>query len=117
MQVTIKDLHIDNSGDPDDDYDGGASFTTTGDGDVVIELDGDSTLTAGEEHAGLQKENGGTLTIQDANNNGSLTATGGLGGAGIRSGRQTSEIQTTDAIWDAVLCSKKKKHPTRTSNT
>lgn len=53
VEVTIQDLHIDNSGDPNNEYDGGASFTTTGDGDVVIELDGDNTLTAGNSHAGL----------------------------------------------------------------
>ena len=85
VEVTIQDLHIDNSGDPDYEYDGGASFTTTG--DVVIELDGDNTLTAGLHHAGLQKENGGTLTIQDENETaGSLTANGGEEGAGIGGG-------------------------------
>ena len=88
VEVTIQDLHIDNSGDPNDEYDGGASFTTTGDGDVVIELDGENTLTAGCAHAGLQKENGGTLTIQNENEtDGSLTATGGKYAAGIGGGR------------------------------
>ena len=77
VQVTVKDLHIDAI------Y---AAVTATGGGDIVIELDGDSTLTAGYKHAGLQKENGGTLTIQDANNDGSLTANGGRKGAGIGGG-------------------------------
>ncbi len=98
VEVTIQDLHIDNSGDPNNEYDGGASFTTTGDGDVVIELDGENTLTAGYEHAGLQKENGGTLTIQDENETaGSLTANGGPEGAGIGGGilQGASDITVT----------------------
>ncbi len=37
VEVTIQDLHINVSN---------AAVTTTGDGDVVIELDGNSTLTA-----------------------------------------------------------------------
>ena len=77
VQVTVKDLHIDAI------Y---VAVTATGGGDVVIELDGENTLTAGYKHAGLQKENGGTLTIQDANNDGSLTANGGRKGAGIGGG-------------------------------
>ena len=36
---------------------------TEGDGNVAIELDGDNSLTSDEDYAGLQKSNGGTLTI------------------------------------------------------
>ena len=79
VQVTVKDLHI-----QIDENDRRAAVTTTGEGSVVIELDGENTLTAGYEHAGLQKENGGTLTIQDESGTaGTLTATGGESGAGI----------------------------------
>ena len=66
-------------------------------GKVTLELDGNNTLTGGEGHAALEKYSsdigGGisnsnyTLTLQDKNTadgkTGSLTATGGAGGAGI----------------------------------
>ena len=81
MQVTVKDLHI-----QIDKYDRRAAVTTTGEGSVVIELDGSNDLIAGADYAGLQKENGGTLTIQDADNDGSLIAKGGDRGAGIGGG-------------------------------
>ena len=65
---------------------GKAAVTTTGQGNVSIELDGDSTLKSGEEHAGLEKNNGGSLTIGDENKDGKLTAEGGKYGAGIGGG-------------------------------
>ena len=65
-------------------------------GNVTLELDGDNTLTGGEGRAALEKYSnarGGiidknyTLTLQDETTGdgktGSLTATGGAGGAGI----------------------------------
>ena len=63
-----------------------AAVTTTGEGNVSIELDGDNTLKGGYKHAGLEKNNGGSLTIADENKNGKLTAEGGYGGAGIGGG-------------------------------
>ena len=78
--VTLSDVNIDVSGKSE------AAVTTTGDGNVSIELDGDSTLKSGEEHAGLEKNNGGSLTIGDENKDGKLTAEGGKYGAGIGGG-------------------------------
>ncbi len=63
-----------------------AAVYTDGAGDVVIELDGVNTLRSGESRAGLEKDNDGTLTINDADNDGVLNATGGLFGAGIGGG-------------------------------
>lgn len=65
---------------------GKAAVSTIGEGNVSIELDGDSTLKSGYRHAGLEKNNGGSLTITDEDKNGKLTATGGSDGAGIGGG-------------------------------
>ena len=64
------------------------AFRTEGEGDVNIELDGSNTLWSGysSNAAGLNKGNSGTLTINDEDNNGTLEATGGYGGAGIGGG-------------------------------
>ena len=62
---------------------GKAAVSTTGEGNVSIELNGGSTLRSGYEHAGLEKNNGGSLTIADEDKNGKLTAWGGQQGAGI----------------------------------
>ena len=53
---------------------GKAAVSTTGEGNVSIELNGESTLRSGYEHAGLEKNNGGSLTIADEDKNGKLTA-------------------------------------------
>ena len=65
---------------------GKAAVSTTGEGNVSIELNGESTLRSGYEHAGLEKNNGGSLTIADEDKNGKLTAEGGKYGAGIGGG-------------------------------
>ena len=65
-----------------------AAVSTTGEGNVSIELNGDSTLKSGKGHAGLEKKNGGKLTIADEDKNGKLTAEGGKYGAGIGGGDQ-----------------------------
>ena len=52
---------------------GKAAVSTTGEGNVSIELNGGSTLRSGYEHAGLEKNNGGSLTIGDENKDGKLT--------------------------------------------
>ena len=65
-----------------------AAVYMTGEGNVSIELDGDSTLKSGSAHAGLEKNNGGSLTITDEDKNGKLTAEGGEYGAGIGGGSQ-----------------------------
>ena len=80
--VTLSGVNIDVSGKDK------AAVSTTGEGNVSIELDGDSTLKSGEDHAGLEKNNGGSLTIADQDENGKLTAEGGKYGAGIGGGNQ-----------------------------
>ncbi len=78
--VTLSDVNIDVSSE------GKAAVTTTGEGNVSIELNGDNTLKSGYRHAGLEKNNGGGLIIADQDENGKLTATGGSDGAGIGGG-------------------------------
>ena len=84
--VTLDNVNIDTS------KTGGAAVSVTGKGDTNIELNGNNTLTSGSGHAGLEhnketnsegKETSGTLTITDNNNDGKLTANGGIDGAGI----------------------------------
>ena len=65
-----------------------AAVSTTGEGNVSIELNGDSTLKSGLNHAGLEKNNGGSLTIADEDKNGKLTSEGGKYGAGIGGGNK-----------------------------
>ena len=68
-----------------------AAVSVTGSGNTNIELNGNNTLTSGGWQAGLEhnkkdsngKETSGTLTITDTDKNGSLTANGSSGGAGI----------------------------------
>ena len=67
-----------------------AGIRTMGDGNVTIELDGNNSVNSAADAAGLQKENGGNLTIKDGNTPaGRLEATGGIGGAGIGLNRKT----------------------------
>lgn len=105
VDVTFDDLKIDVSGkaegdgsdkaegDGSDDSPvdaGKAAVTVQGDHDATIELDGDNKLKSGSGNAGLEKnkhESEGTLTIKDdKGKDGSLTAEGGEGGAGIGGG-------------------------------
>ena len=78
--VTLSGANIDVSGK------GKAAVSTTGEGNVSIELDGENTLKSATNHAGLEKNNGGSLTIADEDKNGKLTAEGGIYGAGIGGG-------------------------------
>ena len=78
--VTLSGVNIDGSNTVK------AAVSTTGEGNVSIELDGENTLKSGLNHAGLEKNNGGSLTIADQDENGKLTATGGSDGAGIGGG-------------------------------
>ena len=97
VDVTFDDLKIDVSGkkegDGNDDgpvRESNAAVTVQGSGDATIELDGDNKLKSGSNNAGLEKnkqESKGTLTIKDdKGKDGSLTAEGGDGGAGIGGG-------------------------------
>ena len=101
VDVTFDDLKIDVSGKKEGDgsgdssvYTGKAAVTVKGDNDAAIELDGDNELKSGGYHAGLEKnelESKGTLTIKDdKGKDGSLTAEGGEGGAGIGGGKEST---------------------------
>ena len=81
-----------------------AAVSTTGEGNVSIELNGESTLRSGYEHAGLEKNNGGSLTIADEDKNGKLTAWGEQQGAGIGggSGKDGSNIFITGGRVNAI---------------
>ena len=65
-----------------------AAVSTNGEGNVSIELDGENNLKSDWEHAGLEKNNDGSLTIADKDKNGKLTAEGGRYGAGIGGGNK-----------------------------
>ena len=99
VDVTFDDLKIDVSGKTEVDGSGdgstresNAAVTVQGGGDATIELDGDNKLKSGSNNAGLEKnkqESKGTLTIKDdKGKDGSLTAEGGDGGAGIGGGAE-----------------------------
>ena len=86
VNVTLDNVNINTS------KTGDAAVSVTGKGDTNIELNGNNTLTSGGWQAGLEhnkekdsnrNETSGTLTITDTDKNGSLTANGSSGGAGI----------------------------------
>ena len=106
VDVTFDDLKIDVSGKKEGDGSGDgstreskAAVTVQGGGDATIELDGDNKLKSGSNNAGLEKnkqESKGTLTIKDDNGkDGSLTAEGGEGGAGIGGGAERTGSNIT----------------------
>lgn len=78
------------------EHQGTAGIRTTGEGNVTIELDGNNSVKSAADAAGLQKENGGNLTIKDDNTTaGNLEATGGRGSAGIGGGANKSASNIT----------------------
>ena len=91
--ITLKDVTIDTSvtGGTTDTY--GKKYTpgkaalSIGEGsDVTVELQGENILKSGCKHAGLELNDGASVTIQAAEaSEGSLKAEGGKGGAGIGS--------------------------------
>lgn len=106
VDVTFDDLKIDVSGKKEGDgsgdssvYTGKAAVTVKGDNDATIELDGDNKLKSGGNNAGLEKngdESSGKLTIKDdKGKDGSLTAEGGDGGAGIGGGKESTGSNIT----------------------
>ena len=106
VDVTFDDLKIDVSGKTEGDVSGDgpaqeskAAVTVQGDHDATIELDGDNELKSGGYNAGLEKnehESKGTLTIKDdKGKDGSLTAEGGFGGAGIGGGIESTGSNIT----------------------
>lgn len=112
VDVTFDDLKIDVSGKKEGDGSGDspareskAAVTVQGGGDATIELDGDNKLKSGSCKAGLEKDDemsedgetiSGTLTIKDdKGKDGSLTAEGGEGGAGIGGGAERTGSNIT----------------------
>lgn len=112
VDVTFDDLKIDVSGKKEGDgsSDGSAreskaAVTVQGGGDATIELDGKNELKSGGYHAGLEKNDemseddeiiSGKLTIKDdKGKDGSLTAEGGEGGAGIGGGKESTGSNIT----------------------
>ena len=95
--VTLSGVNIDASKESGVNIDASdkAAIQTGGEGKVVIELDGNNTVQGGDGHAGVEKNNGGNLTITDENDNGSLEANGGAGGAGIGGGANGSASNIT----------------------
>ena len=107
VEVILQDVNIDTSSTGDGQQEAGkAAVEISGAGDVVVELDGENSLTSPYQHAGLEtSQEGGKLTIQDANNDGgSLTAQGGTDGAGIGGGRKEngSNIEINSGIVEAI---------------
>ena len=106
VDVAFDGLKIDVSGKAEGDVGGDgpvdagkAAVTVKGDHDAAIELDGDNELKSGGYNAGLEKnehESKGTLTIKDdKGKDGSLTAEGGFGGAGIGGGIESTGSNIT----------------------
>ena len=106
VDVTFDDLKIDVSGKTEGDGSGdgstresNAAVTVQGGGDATIELDGKNELKSGGYKAGLEKngdESSGKLTIKDdKGKDGSLTAEGGEGGAGIGGGKESTGSSIT----------------------
>ena len=107
VDVTLDNVNINTS------KTGEAAVSVTGSGNTNIELNGNNTLTSGGWQAGLEhnketdsegNETSGTLTITDTDKNGSLTATGHFGGAGIGGGniKNAGKIEITGGTITAV---------------
>lgn len=94
LKINVSDkVEVDGSGDGPA-QESNAAVTVKGGHDATIELDGKNELKSGSYHAGLEKneqESKGTLTIKDdKGKDGSLTAEGGYGGAGIGGGKESA---------------------------
>lgn len=107
VNVTLDNVNINTS------KTGEAAVSVTGSGNTNIELNGNNTLTSGGWQAGLEhnketdsegNETSGTLTITDTDKNGSLTATGHFGGAGIGGGniKNAGKIEITGGTITAI---------------
>lgn len=83
--VTLEDTNIDTTGGAGPNGAGDAAVRTEGGGDVNLNVELDNTLQSGNTRAGVEKGNGGSLTIGSESGSGQLVATGGDGGAGIGS--------------------------------
>lgn len=83
--VTIEDTNIDTTGGAGPNGAGDAAVRTEGGGNVNLNVELDNTLQSGYTRAGVEKGNGGNLTIGSESGSGQLVAVGGDNGAGIGS--------------------------------
>lgn len=83
--VTLKDTNIDTTGGAGPNGAGDAAVRTEGGGNVKLNVELDNTLQSGNTRAGVEKGNGGELTIGSESGSGQLVAVGADGGAGIGS--------------------------------
>lgn len=93
--VTLEDTNIDTTGGAGPKGAGDAAVRTEGAGNVNLNVELDNTLQSGSTHAGVEKGNGGNLTIGSESGSGQLVATGGDGGAGIGGGENTGAENIT----------------------
>lgn len=93
--VTLEDTNIDTTGGAGPNGAGDAAVRTEGGGDVNLNVELDNTLQSGDTRAGVEKGNGGNLTIGSESGSGQLVAVGGDGGAGIGGGENTGAENIT----------------------
>lgn len=93
--VTLEDTNIDTTGGAGPKGAGDAAVRTEGGGNVNLNVELDNTLQSGYTRAGVEKGNGGNLTIGSESGSGQLVATGGDGGAGIGGGENTGAENIT----------------------
>ena len=93
--VTLEDTNIDTTGGAGPKGAGDAAVRTEGAGNVNLNVELDNTLQSGDTRAGVEKGNGGSLTIGSESGSGQLVAVGGDGGAGIGSGENTGAENIT----------------------
>ena len=93
--VTLEDTNIDTTGGAGPNGAGDAAVRTEGGGNVNLNVELDNTLQSGDTRAGVEKGNGGNLTIGSESGSGQLVATGGDGGAGIGGGENTGAENIT----------------------
>ena len=93
--VTLEDTNIDTTGGAGPNGAGDAAVRTEGGGNVNLNVELDNTLQSGNGHAGVEKGNGGNLTIGSESGSGQLVAVGGDGGAGIGGGENTGAENIT----------------------
>lgn len=93
--VTLEDTNIDTTGGAGPNGAGDAAVRTEGGGNVNLNVELDNTLQSGSTHAGVEKGNGGNLTIGSESGSGQLVATGGSSGAGIGGGENTGAENIT----------------------
>lgn len=93
--VTLEDTNIDTTGGAGSKGAGDAAVRTEGAGNVNLNVELDNTLQSGNTHAGVEKGNGGNLTIGSGSGSGQLVATGGSSGAGIGGGENTGAENIT----------------------